>query len=42
LAYDSGISDPTILANLEYPDKSKEQISLPTFMSALQTGTYIL
>jgi len=42
LAFESGISNPTIIATLEYPDKSKEEITLPTFMPALQVGTYNL
>lgn len=40
LAFDSGVSDPTIIASLEYPDGSKEQISLPAFLAASQIGTY--
>ena len=42
LDYTSSVDSPTISAILTYPDKSTQQISLPTSIEAEQIGTYEL
>lgn len=42
LDYKSEISNPTLTANLTYPDGKTENLNLPTLIKAEQIGTYTL
>lgn len=42
ISYTSEVASPNITASIFYPDNSTQQISIPTMITATQTGTYFV